>query len=110
MGAACILARIDAWHEADTAMPLHAWLGWTAAEYATWVERSEEPRRWGAPTVQCGSVGPGDNRDVRWACARERWHRRVAAETARHADATARVDALRETAESLAAEREEPQG
>lgn len=105
MGAACIMARIDAWHDADTTMPLHAWLGWTAAEYAAWVERNVAPRRWGAPTAQCGSVGPGETRELRFACLRERWRARVAAVTARHATAMARVDALRE-----AAEREEPQG
>ena len=41
-GDECDLTRIDdeidAWHEADTTMPLHEWLGFTPDEYQLYVE------------------------------------------------------------------------
>jgi hypothetical protein len=41
-GDECDLTRIDdeidAWHEADTTMPLHEWLGFTPDEYQVYVE------------------------------------------------------------------------
>ena len=42
-GEECDLARIDdeidAWHEADTTVPLHEWLGLTPDEYQLYVEK-----------------------------------------------------------------------
>ena len=42
-GEECDLSRIDdeidAWHEADTTVPLHEWLGLTPDEYQLYVER-----------------------------------------------------------------------
>jgi hypothetical protein len=42
-GEECDLSRIDdeidAWHEADTTIPLHEWLGLTADEYQIYVEK-----------------------------------------------------------------------
>ena len=42
-GEECELSRIDdeidAWHEADTTIPLHEWLGLTADEYQLYVEK-----------------------------------------------------------------------
>ena len=42
-GEECDLTRIDdeidAWHEADTTMPLHEWLGLTPDEYQLYVEK-----------------------------------------------------------------------
>lgn len=41
-GEECDLTRIDdeidAWHEADTIVPLHEWLGFTSDEYQVYVE------------------------------------------------------------------------
>jgi hypothetical protein len=41
-GEECDLSRIDdeidTWHEADTTMPLHEWLGFTPDEYQLYVE------------------------------------------------------------------------
>ena len=41
-GEECDLTRvddeIDAWHEADTTVPLHEWLGFTLDEYQLYVE------------------------------------------------------------------------
>ena len=41
-GEECDLTRIDdeidAWHEADTTIPLHEWLGFTPDEYQLYVE------------------------------------------------------------------------
>ena len=42
-GEECDLSRIDdeidAWHEADTTVPLHEWLGFTPDEYQLYVEK-----------------------------------------------------------------------
>ena len=42
-GEECDLSRIDdevdAWHEADTTVPLHEWLGLTPDEYELYVEK-----------------------------------------------------------------------
>ena|SRR2546425_5100628 len=42
-GEECELSRIDdeidAWHEADTTIPLHEWLGFTPDEYQLYVEK-----------------------------------------------------------------------
>ena len=42
-GEECDLSRIDdeidAWHEADTTIPLHEWLGLTTDEYQLFVEK-----------------------------------------------------------------------
>jgi hypothetical protein len=37
--------RIDSWHQSDSDVDLHEWLGWSKAEYNVWVESSEPPPR-----------------------------------------------------------------
>ena len=32
---------VDKWHEADSGLPIHKFLGFTPTEYAMWVERPE---------------------------------------------------------------------
>lgn len=34
------LDEIDVWHEADTSLELHEWLGLNKLEYASWMEKS----------------------------------------------------------------------
>jgi hypothetical protein len=47
-GEECDLSRIDdeidAWHEADTTMPLHEWLGLTSDEYQLYVQEAASIR------------------------------------------------------------------
>lgn len=41
-----LLDAIDEWHDgAGVGMDLHEYLGWTWAEFTTWVETSVEPAR-----------------------------------------------------------------
>ena len=40
-----ILDRIDEWHESAAPVTLAAYLGWSDAEYRTFVERCEIPER-----------------------------------------------------------------
>ena len=35
--------RVEAWHTGTDRRPLHAYLGWTEAQYAAWLERREFP-------------------------------------------------------------------
>lgn len=35
---------IDAWHDGDSNLPLHEYLGMTQAEYHEWVRAGREPR------------------------------------------------------------------
>lgn len=32
-----VLEAVDAWHEGDSELPLHEFLGWTKEEYNRWV-------------------------------------------------------------------------
>lgn len=52
-------AAIDAWHESDTVLELHEYLGMTEEQYAAFVERCEVPR--GPPILQRveAPAGPG---------------------------------------------------
>ena len=36
---------IDEWHEGDSELPLHEFLGWTEEEYKAWVEFGQLPER-----------------------------------------------------------------
>lgn len=36
--------EVDAWHESDSSLALHEWLGFTEAEYAIFVERPSAVR------------------------------------------------------------------